>query len=132
MSQKTPLARWHQAIKTGDASILSEILAEEVVFHSPVVWTPQKGKMITTLYLMGAFQVLGGQDFVYVKEIIAGNTAILEFNTKIEDIVVNGVDIIQWNEAGKIIEFKVMVRPLKGMHIVHQKMATMLEQIKPG
>lgn len=130
MSQITPIKRWHEAIKTGDASILNELLADEVVFHSPVVWTPQRGKMITTLYLMGAFQVLGGADFTYTKEIIAGNTAILEFNTKIEDIVVNGVDIIQWNEEGKIVEFKVMVRPLKGMNIVHQKMSAMLERLK--
>lgn len=123
------LKKWHQAIATRDLSILDEILADDVIFYSPVVWTSQEGKALTTMYLSAAFYVLGGNDFKYVKEVISGNIACLEFSTKVDDIVVNGVDIITTNEAGKIVEFKVMVRPLKGMMILKEKMFELMEKM---
>jgi len=123
------LQQWHQAVKTRDMAILADILAEDVVFHSPVVWTPQPGKMITAMYLMAAAQVIGGEHFHYTKEIIGENQACLEFMTKIDDIVVNGVDIITVNEAGLISEFKVMVRPYKGMLALKEKMFEVMQKM---
>ena len=109
---------------------LSGILADECVFESPVVHTPQVGKAITTLYLSAAFKVFNGDGFRYVRELASGNEAVLEFVTTIDGIVVNGVDMIRWNEAGRITEFKVMVRPLKAIQLVHRKMGEMLKS--PG
>jgi len=123
------LKKWHLAVETKDASILDEILADEVVFHSPVVWTPQVGKEITKMYLSAAMYVIGGEDFQYVKEIVSKNQACLEFTTKIGDTIINGVDIITINKENKIIEFKVMIRPLKGMMAVKDKMFELMRKM---
>ena len=123
------LKKWHQAIQTRDVSMLDEILAEEVVFYSPVVWSEQKGKALTKMYLTAALHVIGGNDFNYVNEIVSKNQACLEFSTKIGDTIINGVDLITTNEEGKIIEFKVMVRPLRGMMVLKEKMFELLEMM---
>lgn len=125
------LKNWHKMLETGDNSLLADILAEDVVFHSPVVHTPQVGKPITTLYLSAASDVLGGDNFHYLREVVDGNHAILEFQTEIDGIKVNGVDMISFDDAGKINDFKVMVRPLKAINLVHQKMGEMLQQLAP-
>lgn len=119
------IEHWHQYVFTQNAAILDNLLDEEIVFHSPVVWTPQRGKNITKLYLMGATQVLA-DGFEYHHEVREGNVAVLEFSCKIDDISVEGVDIIEINEEGKIIDFKVMIRPLKAIQIVHEKMGILL------
>jgi hypothetical protein len=100
------------------------------VFYSPVVHTPQRGKKIAALYLAAAIQVFGDDSFRYVKEVIQGNVAVLEFEAVIDQITINGVDIVTWNSEHKIVEFKVMVRPLKAINLLHQKMAAMLESMK--
>lgn len=123
------LKKWHAAVENRDISILDEILAEDVVFHSPVVWTPQNGKEITKMYLFAAMHVIGGKDFTYSKEIVSKDQACLEFTTKIDDIILNGVDIITFDEENKIIEFKVMVRPLKGMMILKDKMFELMQNM---
>ena len=122
------LALWHQCIKNKDSSLLDEILAEDCVFMSPLVHTPQRGRDITKLYLAGAVAVLG-DNFRYAKEVASGNHAILEFNCEVDDVLVNGVDIMTFDNEGKIKEFKVMLRPLKAVNIVHAKMQAMLEQL---
>jgi hypothetical protein len=122
-----PLAQWHELVRRHDPAGLDELLADEAVFVSPVVHTPQRGKVITMAYLQAAFAVLGGPGFRYVREIVGPSDAMLEFETEIDGIVVNGVDIITWNEDGKIVEFKVMVRPLKAINALHERMARMLE-----
>lgn len=114
--------RWHELFTTGDLGKLDDILDEQVVFHSPVVHTPQEGKEITTLYLSAASAVLNNGHFQYVREVEDEQDAVLEFVTQLDGIQVNGVDMIRWNDEGKIIDFKVMVRPLKAISIVHQKM----------
>ncbi len=124
-----PLHFWHEFVKTGNTSILDRLLAEDVAFHSPVVWLPQKGKLLTKMYLVAAMNILGQEGFHYTKEIVSGRQACLEFETRIGEITVNGVDIITWNEDGKITEFKVMVRPVKALNIVWKKMAGMLEKM---
>lgn len=121
---------WHDIVRTRDASRLDELLADDVVFHSPVVHTPQIGKAITTMYLTAALHVFGNESFRYVREVVGESDAVLEFETEIDGIIVNGVDMIRWNSDGKITEFKVMLRPLKAVNIIHQKMGEML-QAKP-
>lgn len=123
--------KWHTMLDAQDISRLDALLAEDVVFHSPVVHTPQRGKAITTLYLTAAYQVLFGSGFRYVREVEGGSDAILEFVAEIDGIHVNGVDMMHWNTDGKIDDFKVMVRPLKAVNLLHGLMARMLEQLAP-
>jgi len=127
-----PLRVWHRLVETHDISLLDDLLADQVVFHSPVVHTPQVGKAIVTLYLSGAMQVLNNASFAYVRELVFGNEALLEFELEIDGTYMNGVDLIRWNDDGKIIDFKVMVRPLKAVNLIHQKMGEMLARLKPG
>lgn len=125
-----PIDTWHAIVRSGDAAALDTLLADDVVFHSPVVHTPQRGKSITTLYLRGALQVLGPGGFRYEREIRDERDALLEFVTEIDGIVVNGIDLIRWNDDGRIVDFKVMVRPLKAVNILHQKMGELLQRLK--
>ena len=125
------LAAWHQVVRSRDPATLLALLDESVVFHSPVVHTPQRGRTITFQYLMGAMQVLNNAQFRYEREIVGDGQALLEFSTEIDGIQVNGIDLIRWNEAGRIVDFKVMVRPLKAVNLLHQRMGEMLDRLKP-
>jgi len=129
MTQNYPatLSAWHAVVKSRNTRELGPLLADDVVFHSPVVHTPQVGKPITTLYLTAALQVFFNQSFKYVREIVDARDAVLEFQVEIEGISVNGVDMLKWNDEGKIVEFKVLIRPLKAINLIHQKMAAMLQ-----
>jgi hypothetical protein len=122
----TVLAAWHQVVADRSPRGLATLLADDVVFYSPIVHTPQVGKPITTQYLAAALHVFGNDTFRYVREVVGGHDAVLEFMVEIEGISVNGVDMIKWNEAEQIVEFKVMLRPLKAVNLIHQKMAAML------
>jgi hypothetical protein len=106
---------------------LDALLAENVVFHSPVVHTPQAGKAITIKYLTAAFQVFVSESFRYVRELSGPRDAVLEFQVEIDGLSVNGVDMLKWDDDGRIVEFKVMIRPLKAVNLIHQKMAAMLQ-----
>jgi len=117
---------WRRILRERNPEGLDELLADDVVFHSPVVHTPQVGKPITTLYLSAAMQVLGQPSFRYVRELRGERDAALEFEVEIDGIHLNGVDLMRWNEAGQVVEFKVMVRPLKAINLPHQKMAERL------
>jgi len=123
----TPLAQWHRMVETRSSDGLDDLLSDQVVFHSPVLHKPQAGKLVTALYLLAAFRVFLNESFHYVREVVGERDAVLEFQVEIEGIQVNGVDMIRWNEEGKIIDFKVMVRPLKAIHLIQQKMAEMLQ-----
>lgn len=125
-----PIAQWHDLVRHQNPGGLNALLADDVVFISPVVHTPQRGKPIAMAYLAAAFQVFFTPGFRYVREIVGASDAMLEFETEIDGVFVNGVDIIRWNDAGKIIEFKVMVRPLKALTAVHERMAAMLAAAK--
>ncbi|WDA42299.1 nuclear transport factor 2 family protein [Erythrobacter sp. BLCC-B19] len=125
------LARWHAYMEGGsDPALLSDLLAEDAVFHSPVVHTPQKGKPIVMAYLVAASHVLGNDSFHYVRELVDGDEMMLEFVTELDGIAINGVDIIRWNDSGQITDFKVMVRPLKAINKVWEMMATQLAAAK--
>lgn len=129
MQNKTehPIDLWHRLVRSHDASGLATLLADDAVFYSPVVHSPQRGKTLASGYLGAAFKVFFNPGFRYVREIRGESDAVLEFETEIDGVLVNGVDLIKWNEAGQIVEFKVMLRPLKAVNLIHQRMAAMLE-----
>ena len=138
---------WHAYVRDVSEEALDALLADDVVFQSPVVHTPQKGRVLTKLYLMAAFNVFPGDPvseetsereaasnetrpeskFRYVRELVGEHDAMLEFTTEMDGISVNGVDMIKWNDEGKIIDFKVMIRPLKAIQKVHAQMGAMLK-----
>ena len=124
------IADWHRVVQTRNTAGLNALLAENVVFHSPVVHTPQVGKAMTRLYLTAALGVLFNESFRYVREIVSDRDAALEFVVEIDGISVNGVDMISWDDEGRIVDFKVMLRPLKAINLIHQKMAAMLQAAK--
>ncbi|HQZ31281.1 MAG TPA: nuclear transport factor 2 family protein [Arenimonas sp.] len=126
----SPLAAWHQIVREGNGSGVAALLADDVVFHSPVVHTPQVGKRITTHYLMAAVQVFFNPSFRYVREVVGERDAVLEFETVIDGITVNGVDMMAWNDDGLVTSFKVMVRPLKAIQLIHEKMGAMLQSAR--
>lgn len=121
-----PVHAWHAYVQSRDPADLSALIAEECVFESPVVHSPQVGKAITEKYLLSALGVLNNDSFEYLGEWRAERSAVLEFACVIDGIRINGVDMIWWNEAGLITRFKVMVRPLKAINMLHQKMGEML------
>jgi hypothetical protein len=123
---QSPIESWHSLVSKGDPTGLDTLLDDDAVFISPVVHSPQRGKALTKAYLSAAFGVFSNPTFRYVREIIGPSDAMLEFETEIDGLVVNGVDIIKWNPAGKILEFKVMIRPLKAVNLIHERMAAML------
>ena len=120
---------WNEFLSQPDPEILSRILHDDVVFHSPVVFTPQRGKKITILYLMGAAMVFG-DGFSYRKKIISGHQGALEFVADIDGITVEGVDIVTVNDDGLVTEFKVMIRPLKAILAVQEKMKKILPEVQ--
>jgi hypothetical protein len=122
------LHTWADLVRTRNVGGLDTLLADDVVFHSPVVHTPQVGKAITARYLAAAFHVFFNESFRYVREIVGPQDAALEFQVEIDGIAVNGIDLIKWNAAGRIVEFKVLVRPLKAINLIHQKMAALLQK----
>lgn len=127
------LQRWFDWMSHGHSpGALSDLLADEVVFKSPVVHTPQEGKFITMGYLLAAGETLGNDSFRYTRVFDCGDRAGLEFETEMDGILVNGVDMIEWNTEGQITDFKVMVRPLKAMNVVHAAMGAMLAKMKAG
>ncbi|WP_218628093.1 MULTISPECIES: nuclear transport factor 2 family protein [unclassified Variovorax] len=121
------LATWHQLVRERDSKGLEALLANDAVFHSPVVHTPQVGKAVTLQYLTAAFRVFFNPSFRYLRETVAADHAVLEFQVEMDGISVNGVDMITWNDVGQIVEFKVMLRPLKAINLIHQKMGAMLQ-----
>lgn len=141
------IEQWHAHLRGELPGGLDELLDDDVVFYSPIVFTPQRGKAITTMYLEAAGQALPGDadasgsggtssgagtegKFRYTKHVMTGDTAVLEFETSVEGKYVNGVDIIRCNNEGRIVEFRVMIRPLQAINLVHRQMGEMLEQMK--
>jgi hypothetical protein len=126
------IARWHRLVAARNVSDLDDLLAEEVVFLSPAVHTPQAGKAVTKRYLDAALHVLNNDSFHYVGEWCGENSAVLEFETVIDGIQVNGVDMIHWDASDRIVRFKVMVRPFKALQTLIPLMATQLQKRAPG
>lgn len=122
---ETGLARWHEAVASRDASLLPAMIAEDAVFRSPAVHTPQQGRDVVTAYLAGAFVVLG-PGLTYHDEWVRERDAALRFTSEVDGLQVEGVDIVRWDDEGRIAEFTVMVRPFKALQAV---MARMLEEL---
>lgn len=122
------LAAWHRFMASGDPGLLADLLADEAVFHSPVVHTPQEGRDKVTQYLIAAGEVFGADSgFRYLRELVDGPEVCLEFAADIEGVAINGIDLIRFDLEGRIVDFKVMVRPLKAIDLVRAKMAVRLE-----
>jgi ketosteroid isomerase-like protein len=128
----TAIQRWHAIVASRDFDGLDQLLADDAVFQSPAVHTPQVGKAITRKYLVAAMQVLDTGQFRYVGEWHGENSAVLEFETMIGDVQVNGVDMIWWNASGQVTKFKVMLRPVKALQTVVPLMAQALQAGVPG
>jgi hypothetical protein len=135
--------RWHRLLRGELPGGLDALLADEVVFLSPIVFTPQRGKELAKLYLNAAGATfLGGSElgaapekksaspFRYVKEVLSGRHAVLEFETQLDGKYVNGVDMLTCDDEGRITEFKVMIRPLQAIQLLHQRMAAMLARMQ--
>lgn len=141
------LEKWHRQLRGELPGGLDELLADDVVFRSPIVYTPQQGKDITKMYLMAAGGTLGGEGadevdlgepgdgdewdgrFRYVRTIREGNDVLLEFETTIEGKYANGVDLITVDDHARIVSFTVMIRPLQAVNAIHAQMRTALEQL---
>lgn len=124
---KAALGKWYSYVKSPSPAALLDMLHPDVVFESPVVHTPQKGRDIAVRYLTSAVAVLGGPTFRYVGEWLSDDGAIIEFETEIDGITINGVDIIKFTADGaRILGFKVMVRPLKAINLLHRLMGEQL------
>jgi hypothetical protein len=124
------IARWHRYLEGQLPGGLDQLLSDDVVFFSPVVYTPQRGKRLAMQYLEAASRALAGEgaggEFHYTKQVLAADTAVLEFETSVDGKYVNGVDIIRCDDAGRIVEFRVMMRPLQGIQAVHEEMGRRL------
>lgn len=126
------IARWHAVMESRDPALLADLIAEDCVFRSPAVHSAQAGRTITVKYLTAAMAVLGGADFRYTGEWRAENSAVLEFETMVDGMAVNGVDIIHWDSDGRITSFKVMARPIRGLQALIPAMAARLDTAGAG
>jgi SnoaL-like domain len=122
----TALDKWYGYIKSHDHTALWDLLHPDAIFESPVVHTPQRGREIAFKYLSGAEKVLGGPGFAYTGEWRSDHGAVLEFEREIDGVRINGVDIIRFSDDGRIVHFKVMVRPLKAINLLHRLMGEQL------
>ena len=128
MTEQPPAVKaWHAVVESGDAALLDDLLADDVVFRSPAVFAPQKGKALTTLYLQGAMAVLG-PTLRYVGEWYSPYSAVLEFEAELDGLYVHGVDMLAWNENDRLVGFTVMVRPMRGL----AKLVELMQRQLPG
>ena len=123
----TTIARWHELVAANDLSHIEELLADDAEFASPAVFKPQIGKALVAKYLRAAMAVLNNPTFCYTDQWLSERSAVLEFEATIDDVFVNGVDVIRWNEQDLIVAFKVMVRPWKGLNTVIALMGKQLQ-----
>ena len=151
---ETVVAAWHEYLRGDAPDGLDDLLADDVVFYSPIVYTPQRGKALTAMYLEAARQTFPGDEpssdaapsdpapsdaagpvagsFRYTKKVLSGDTAVLEFETTVDGRYVNGVDIIRCDDDARIVEFRVMLRPLQAVELMHRKMGEMLASMTTG
>lgn len=125
MEMPAAVAAWHEIAASRDPAGLAALLADDVVFRSPAVHAPQPGKELTTAYLSAAVVVLG-PTLVYKRQWYAERNAVLEFEAELDGLTVHGIDMFEWDDAGRIVEFTVMVRPIRGLEKLVEKMAAQL------
>ncbi|MEY8017493.1 nuclear transport factor 2 family protein [Mycobacterium sp. HUMS_12744610] len=122
------IERWIEIVDTGRTDELRDLLAEDAVFLSPAVFTPQEGRDKAVAYLAAAAKLFSGNGFRYIEKWYAERSAVLEFVADVDGIHVNGIDMIHWNDDGKITSVKVMLRPLKALQAVIPEMGRLLQQ----
>lgn len=123
------LEKWHQVVQNGDLKLLKSILAKDALFYSPLLFKPKSGKAQVAGFLMAAAKMFEGNDFHYVKEVVGQHEAVLEFNAQIDGVLIDGVDIITWNDENMITEFKVMIRPFTAVQKVGERMKALLDNM---
>jgi len=122
-----PLKAWHQLVASKEVTGVDSLLADDVVFHSPIVDTPQAGRAVTRQYLAAVFDIFSKHSFRYVREVVGEQDAVLEFVVEIDGVSVNGVDMIRWNDEAQIVDFKVMLRPFKALKVMQTRVAAILQ-----
>ncbi|KAA0097726.1 nuclear transport factor 2 family protein [Mycolicibacterium sp. P1-18] len=123
----TLIERWHHFLDGGhDPAVLDALLHDDAVFSSPAVFTPQEGRQKTAAYLMAAAAMFADTDFHYVEQWVGDRSAVLEFEATVDGVYVNGVDLIRWDDDDRIVSFKVMMRPFKGLQAIMPRMAALL------
>lgn len=126
-STPAPVLAWHDVVRTRDLGRLADLLADDVVFRSPAVHTPQEGKAVTTAYLTAALEVLG-PGLTYHRQLVGEDSAMLEFTTEVGGKQVHGIDLLRWDANDRLVEFTVMVRPLQGLTALVQAMGEVLQR----
>jgi hypothetical protein len=126
-SRPAVLEAWHAVVRSGSPTDLADLLADDVVFRSPAVHTPQEGRALTTAYLTAALEVLGPH-LSYHRQLWDTESALLEFTTEVGGRQVHGVDLLRWDGDGRIVDFTVMVRPLQGLEAVVEHMGAALRR----
>jgi hypothetical protein len=126
-TDRDPIPEWYRAVKAKDFAAIEALLADDAVFVSPAVHSPQAGKDLVAKYLRAALAVLNNESFTYRGEWRSARSAVLEFELSLDGVIVNGVDIIHWNEDGRIVLFKVMIRPLKAINAILPLMVAQLQ-----
>lgn len=124
---KQAITRWHEMLETRDMSILNELLADNVVFRSPVAFQPYPGKQVVFFILTNVIQVF--ENFTYHREFLSedGNNVVLEFSANVGDKKLKGIDMIQFNDEGQIIDFEVMIRPKSGLKALAVEMGQRIQ-----
>jgi len=125
MQMPAPVAAWHAIAESRDPAGLDDLLADGVVFRSPAVHAPQVGKELTTAYLSAAIVVLG-PTLEYGSEWYGERDAVLEFQAELDGLTVHGIDMLRWGDDGRLTEFTVMVRPIRGLEKLVERMAAQL------
>ena len=125
-SAAASLARWHRFIAARDLSALSELLHPQAVFRSPMAHSPYPGAQAVNLILNTVIKVF--EDFTYHRELVSadGLSVVLEFSAKVAGRELKGIDLIRFDESGRILEFEVMVRPMSGLQALGAEMAQRL------
>jgi hypothetical protein len=125
---ESPLEKWHRIVLAQQPDGLDDLLADEVVFYSPIVHTPQRGKALVKRYLSAALQVFFNPSLRCVRKLCDDSNGVFEFEVDIDGILLNVMDVLRWDERGRVVEFRVFIRPLKAMQLAQQRMAAMLER----
>ena len=120
------IERWLRVIESGETAELEDMLAEDAVFYSPAVFAPQHGRATAAAYLRAAEKMFSGTGFHYVETWFGDHSAVLHFAAVVDGLSVEGIDMIHWNDDGKITSFKVMIRPFKALQGVIAQMAELL------
>ncbi|WP_160287418.1 nuclear transport factor 2 family protein [Pseudomonas knackmussii] len=120
------LQRWHAMVERKDLSKLPELLAPNAVFRSPMAHTPYPGVPVVSMILNTVLQVF--EDFTYHRELATadGLSVVLEFSAQVGGKQLKGIDMIRFDEQGKIVEFEVMVRPMSGLQALGEEMGRRL------